>query len=213
MAAEATAEPTEARAIFGRDGLFSRACVTVFRRLVAPRALRSPADAVPLGGRASYRRGAKLFQGFPNFSKEIPRKFQGICKLFQTFPRISKLFPWPFRGKSRGYRSVEPETRLLQFLRRLGRDERPDLRRRTRSRFNIARIPIIGKKLSAAISRRGLGARAASHAPTRKPTAATPAPCNFDRVRRRPHGSLFFPKFRGCQWRAFCAPPPAVEDH
>jgi hypothetical protein len=58
------------------------------------------------------------FQGFPNFSKEIPRKFQ-------TFPRISKLFPWPFRGKSRGCRSVEPESRLLQFLPRLGRDERP----------------------------------------------------------------------------------------
>jgi hypothetical protein len=61
---------------------------------------------------------SKLFQGFPNFSKEIPRKFQ-------TFPRISKLFPWPFRGKSRGYPSVEPESRFLQFLRRLGRDERP----------------------------------------------------------------------------------------
>jgi hypothetical protein len=44
---------------------------------------------------------------------------------FQTFPRICKLFPWPFRGKSRGCRSVEPESRFLQFFRRLGRDERP----------------------------------------------------------------------------------------
>ena len=111
----------------------------------------------------------------PSFSKD----FQGNSKLFQIFPRISKLFPWPFRGKSRGCRSVEPESRLLQFLRRLGRGERPDVRRRTRSRFNIAGIRIIGKKLSAAISGRGLGASAASHAPTRKPTAATPAPCNF----------------------------------
>ncbi len=63
---------------------------------------------------------AKSFQAFPNFSKLFPRKFQGNSKLFQTFPRISKLFPWPFRGKSRGYRSVGPESRFLQFLRRLG---------------------------------------------------------------------------------------------
>jgi hypothetical protein len=39
-------------------------------------------------------------------------------------------------------------------LRRLGRDERPDARRRTRPRFTIARIPIIGKNLSAAMSRK-----------------------------------------------------------
>ena len=49
-AAEATAESTEARAVFGRDGLFSRACVTIFRRLVARRGPRSPADAGPLRG-------------------------------------------------------------------------------------------------------------------------------------------------------------------
>ncbi len=64
----------------------------------------------------------------PSFSKDLqtfPRKFQGNSKLFQTFPRICKLFPWPFRGKSRGYRSVEPESRFSIFLRRLGRDERP----------------------------------------------------------------------------------------
>jgi len=35
----------------------------------------------------------------------------------------------------------------------------------------------------------------------------------FGGERRRPHGSLFFPKFRGCQWRAFRAPSPTVEDH
>jgi hypothetical protein len=67
--------------------------------------------------------------------------------------------------------------------------------------------------LSATIFRSGPGASAASHAPTRKPTAATPAPCNFGGERRRPHGSLLFPKFRGCQWRAFRAPPLAVDDH
>jgi hypothetical protein len=45
---------------------------------------------------------------------------------FQTFPRISKLFPWPFRGKSRGYRSVEPESRFLQnSARPRPRDEPP----------------------------------------------------------------------------------------
>jgi hypothetical protein len=49
-AAEATVEPIEARAIFGRDGPFSRGCVTICRRLAAPRGFRSPADASPLGG-------------------------------------------------------------------------------------------------------------------------------------------------------------------
>jgi hypothetical protein len=46
----APAEPTEGGAVFGRDGLFSSACVPIFRRLVAPRGLRSPADAGPLRG-------------------------------------------------------------------------------------------------------------------------------------------------------------------
>jgi hypothetical protein len=35
VAADATAEPTEAGAVFRRDDLFSRACVTIFRRFVA----------------------------------------------------------------------------------------------------------------------------------------------------------------------------------
>jgi hypothetical protein len=39
------------------------------------------------------------------------------------------------------------------------------------------------KAIVAAISRMGLGASAASHAPTRMPTAATPAPRNFGRER------------------------------
>jgi hypothetical protein len=33
VATGAPAEPAEAGAIFGRDGLFSTACVTIFRRL------------------------------------------------------------------------------------------------------------------------------------------------------------------------------------
>jgi len=49
-AAEAMAEPTEGGAVFGRDGLFSMACVTIFRRLAARRGLRSPADAGPSRG-------------------------------------------------------------------------------------------------------------------------------------------------------------------
>ncbi|MFZ1963589.1 MAG: hypothetical protein WAU78_09020 [Roseiarcus sp.] len=121
MAAEATAEPTEARATFGRDRLFSRACVTIFRRARAASA--SPVSGRrPIGGLSilSPRR-----QAFPSFSKDFqtfPRKFQGNSKLFQGF---SNFFPWPFRGKSRGCRSVEPESRFLQFFRRFGRDERP----------------------------------------------------------------------------------------
>jgi hypothetical protein len=42
--------------------------------------------------------------------------------------------------------------------------------------------------LSRQFSGSGLGASAAAHARTRKPTAATPAPCNFGRERRRRAG-------------------------
>jgi hypothetical protein len=49
-AAGTTAEPTEGGAIFSRDGLFSAACATIFRRLAARRGPRSPADAGPLRG-------------------------------------------------------------------------------------------------------------------------------------------------------------------
>jgi len=127
----------------------------------------------------------------PSFSQDFqtfPRKFQGNSLDFQTFPRISKFFPWPFRGKSRGCRSLEPETRFLPFSRRLGRDERPGAAPpNPPARFTIARIPIIGKKLSRQFSGRGLRASAA-YAPTRKPTAATPAPCGFGGERRRGRG-------------------------
>ena len=36
-------------------------------------------------GSLARRRSAKLFQGFPNFSKEIPNLFQAFSKDFQTF--------------------------------------------------------------------------------------------------------------------------------
>ncbi len=118
--------------------------------------------ASPRRGCVSCRRDPKLFQGFPNFSKEFPnfsKLFQGFpnfSKLFQGFPNFSKLFqgfpnffPWSFRGKSRGYRPVRPESRFLQFFARpRPRDRRPAIPCRTHSRFNIARILIIGKKLS-----------------------------------------------------------------
>jgi hypothetical protein len=42
--------------------------------------------------------------------------------------------------------------------------------------------------LSRQFSGSGLGASAAPHAPTRKPTAAPPAPCGFGRERRRGAG-------------------------
>ena len=186
--------------------------MTIFRRLVARRAgLRSPADAGLLG--VEYRVAvtpslSALFQGFPNFSKEIPRKFQGNSKLFQGFPNF-------FLGRFEGNQGVVGRSSrnpvFSNFCVVSAATGGPAIRRRTRSRFNIARSPIIGKKLSAAISLGGLGASAAADAPTRKPTAATPAPCNFDRERRRAlkanakhsvDGSLFFPKPKGCQGRA-----------
>jgi len=150
VAAEATAEPTEGRAVFGRDGLFSRVCVTIFRRLAARRALRSPADAGLLG--VEYRVAvtpslSALFQGFPNFSKEIPRKFQGNSKLFQGFPNF-------FLGRFEGNQGVVGRSSrnpvFSNFCVVSAATGGPAIRRRTRSRFNIARSPIIGKKLSAA---------------------------------------------------------------
>ena len=78
------------------------------------------------GVRRGLRRDDAPGHSSPSLSKDFqafPKKFQGNSKLFQTFPRISKLFPWPFRGKSRGYRSVDRESRFLQFLRRLGRGQ------------------------------------------------------------------------------------------
>jgi hypothetical protein len=44
VAGLATVEPTKGGAVFGRDGLSSMACVTILRRLVARRELRSPAN-------------------------------------------------------------------------------------------------------------------------------------------------------------------------
>jgi len=49
-AADAKAEPPEGGVIFRRDDLFSRVFEAIFRRLVAPRGLHSPADAGPLRG-------------------------------------------------------------------------------------------------------------------------------------------------------------------
>ena len=50
IAAGAAVGSTEGGAVFGRDGLFSRTCVTNFRRATARRGLRPPADARPSRG-------------------------------------------------------------------------------------------------------------------------------------------------------------------
>ena len=122
-------------------------------------------------------------QAFPRISKEIP----SFSKFFQGFPNF-------FLGRFEGNQGVVGQSSrnrvFSNFCVASAATSGPAIRRRTRPRFNIARIPIIGKKMSAAISRRGVGARAASHAPTRKPTAALPAPCNFGRERRRGAGRL-----------------------
>jgi hypothetical protein len=49
-AAGATAEPIAAGVVFAREGLFSMACVTIFRRLAARRGLRLSADPGLLRG-------------------------------------------------------------------------------------------------------------------------------------------------------------------
>ncbi len=146
----------------------------------------------------AFSRISKLFQGN---SKEIP-------SLLQTFPRISKLFPWPFRGKSRGYGPVDPESRFLQFCVVSTAMGGPAIPGRTRSRFKVARTPIIGKKLSTAVFREGPRgkrgvARATANADRRRVGAAQlrqRAPSNsrgeceaFVRWKR------FFPKPRGCR--------------
>ena len=127
-------------------------------------------------------------RAFPRISTLFQRNsklFQGNSKLFQTFPRISKLFSLVVLRKIKG---LSPGQAGIAFSPNFcvvsAAMSGPAALCRTRSRFTIARIPIIGKKLSAAISARGLRASAASHAPTRKLTAAVPAPCNFGGGRR-----------------------------
>ena len=127
-------------------------------------------------------------QAFPSFSKDFqtfPRKFQGNSKLFQGFPNF-------FLGRFEGNQGVVGQSSrnrvFSNFCVVSAATSGSAIPCRTRLRFNLARIPIIGKKMSAAISRRGVGARAASHAPTRKPTAATAARRNFGRERRRGAG-------------------------
>ena len=113
--------------------------------------------------RQAFPRISKLFQ---RNSKEIP----SFSKLFQGFPNF---FPWPFRGKPRGCRSVEPESRFLEFWVASAATGGPAKCRRTRPRFKIARTAIIAKTLSAAISLGGLGAGAASLAPARQRAPST----------------------------------------
>ena len=111
----------------------------------------------------AFSRISKLFQGN---SKEIP----WISKLFQGFPNF-------FLGRfeeNQGVVGHSARNRLFSnFCLVSAATSGPAVRRRTGSRFTLARIPIFGKKLSRRFSARGVGARAASHAPTRKPTAAT----------------------------------------
>jgi hypothetical protein len=104
----------------------------------------------------------------------------------QAFPRISKLFSLAVSRKIKGLSVTRAGIAFSPILRRLGRDERPG--DTPPNALAIQFRAIIGKKLSAAIFRRGLEASAAAHAPTRKPTAATAARRNFGRERRRGAG-------------------------
>jgi hypothetical protein len=140
----------------------------------------------PVAATSSF---SKDFHTFPRKFQAFPRKFQAFPRKFQAFPNFSKDFQTFFLGRfeeNQGVIARSGRNRVFsKFLRRLGRDERPRAAPcRTGSRFTIARIPIIGKKLSAAISARGLRPSAASPAPTRKPTAAAPAPRSFGGRRR-----------------------------
>ena len=93
---------------------------------------------------SSARGASKPFQGFPNFSKEIPSFFQA----FQAFPKKFQIFSlavwWDFNGLS-------PETRKFA-PRRNSRPPSASPRRaatpRYRSRKRITRLAAFGKKLS-----------------------------------------------------------------
>ena len=149
--------------------------------------------SIPSPQPRAFPRISTLFQGNSKLFQGNSKLFQGNSKLFQTFPRISKLFSLAvlrkIKGLSPGQAGIAFSPNFCAVSAAMSGPAAPC---RTRSRFNIARIPIIGKKLSAAISARGLRASAASHAPTRKPTAAAPAPCNFGGGRRR---SSWRPRF------------------
>jgi hypothetical protein len=136
----------------------------------------------------AHEGGSPRPQAFPRFSKAFqifPRKFQGNSKLFQGFPNF-------FLGRFEGNQGVVGQSSRNRVFSPScvvsAVTSGPAIRRRTRPRFTIARIPIIGKKLSQQFSGGGLGASAAAHAPTRKPTATTPAPAQLRRfeVRRPP---------------------------
>ena len=149
----------------------------------------------------SYRRGAKLFQAFPRISK----LFQGNSKEIPNFSKYFQIFSLAVSRESKGLSVRRAGIAFSPFFawsrpRRAARRYAAE-----RPRFNIARIPIIGKKSSRQFSGSGLGASAAAHAPKRKPTAATPTPCGFhglapdgegrggpvERVRRRLRGANF----------------------
>ena len=56
----------------------------------------------PAAGRRPQRRDAKLFQGFPNFSKEIPRKFLGFPNFSKDFQIFSLAVSRKIKGLSVG---------------------------------------------------------------------------------------------------------------
>jgi len=132
---------------------------------------------------ASDRRGAKLFQAFPRISKyfqgnskEIPRKFQGNSKEIPNFSKYFQTFSLAVSSEFKGLLNRRAGIAFSPtYFVVPAATSGPAIACRTRARFKIARTPIAGKKLSAAICPRSLAASAASHAPTRKPTAATPA--------------------------------------
>ena len=180
--------------LFGRDGLFSGACVTIFGRLAARASLTGRRR--PIGGLSVLSPRRQAFSSFSKDFQTFPRKFQGNSKLFQGFPNF-------FLGRFEGNQGVvgrSSRNRVFSNYRVVSAaTSGPAIRRRTRPQFKIARTSIIEKKLSRQFSAIGHGASAASHAPTRKPTGATPAPAQLRQRAPSTSWKRFFPKPRGCQ--------------
>ena len=119
-----------------------------------PLAFSAIGMSIPSPQPRAFPRISKLFQG-------NSKLFQGNSKLFQTFPRISKFFSLVVSRKIKDLSLGQPGIAFSPNFRVVSAaTSGPAAPCRTRSRFKVARIPIIGKKLSAAISARGLGASA-----------------------------------------------------
>jgi hypothetical protein len=130
--------------------------------------------------RQAFSRISKFFQGN---SKEIP----GFSKPFQGF---ANFFLGRFEG-NQGVAGQSSRNRVFSNFRvasaaTSGPTYAAERARDSPSReFRLSERNCRDRNCRRRFSGSGVGASAASHASTRKPTAATPAPCGFGGERRR----------------------------